>query len=240
MSIRKFQSALAIAVALCGASNLRADELVLDFKNGKITQLHSAGGGTAYGTSFVPTPTFGYAKATLSQRSSDQVWEGQVELNLAPGSVQGRPVPAQKRVNILVEYDGNPQGWTVHVADDNINDGYGGGGTEFQVLTFTDVNNHFENTYFGMYANAGSSVDKVIDKRVSVKDGSLRFSIANQEISIGQPYEIFQAPNAKNLIALPSSSGDMRLFAAFNRVVNYRSDRLGKGISKVIISTEAQ
>ena len=135
---------------------------------------------------------------------------------------------------------GNPQGWTVHVGDDAINDGYGGGGAEFQVLTFTPVTNNFESTYFGIYAPIFGGVDKLVDRRISVKDGALRFTVANQEITMGSPYEVFQSGNAKNLIGLPGSGGDMRLFAAFNRVISGRPDRTGTGVRRVVISTEVQ
>ena len=83
-------------------------------------------------------------------------------------------------------------------------------------------------------------MDKLVDRRISVKDGALRFSVANQEITMGSPYEVFQAGNAKNLIALPGAGGDMRLFAAFNRVISGRLDRTGTGVRRVVMSTEAQ
>lgn len=228
----------ALSVLIYGASTAHANDLVLDLKNGTITELKSsAGTSTTYSSTYSPTSTFGYATVTMATGTLAP-WEARVDINLAPGIVGGQMQQPKKRVNFLVEYDGNPRGWTVHVGDDAINDGYGGGGSEFQVLTQVNTNTDFENTMFALYSTTFGPFDKVLEKRVSVKDGALRFSVANQEISLGSPYEVLQAGSSKNLIALPGTNGDMRVYAGFNRVISGRLDRKGAGVSKVIISVE--
>ena len=210
---------------------------MLDFKHGTITELKStAGNSTTVSSTYAPTATFGYAKVVMS--SGGGVWDARVDVNLAPGIVGGQFQAPKKRVNFLVEYDGNPRGWTVHIGDDAINDGYGGGGAELQVLTPQSAASDFENTMLALYSTTYGPFDKVLEKRVSVKDGALRFSVANQEIMLGSPYEVLQAGSVKNLIALPGTNGDMKVFAGFNRVISGRPDRTGSGVSKVIISVE--
>ena len=230
----------ALSVVIYGASTADANDLVLDLKKGTITELRStAGSSNTVASTYVPTATFGYAKVVMApSTSSSGTWEARVDVDLNPGIVAGQQQAAKKRVNFLVEYDGDPRGWTVHIGDDAINDGYGGGGAELQVLTPQNPASAFENTMLALYSTTYGPFDKVLEKRVSVKDGALRFSVANQEITLGSPYEVLQAGSVKNLIALPGTNGDMRVYAGFNRVISGRPDRTGSGVSKVIISVE--
>ncbi len=226
--MRKLLITTALAIAA------RAD-IVIDLKNGVVNETYSTAG--------APTPvsdtgnpayseTSGYAKVLLTKKSTSGCpstpYEAKVEINLAPAGA----TPLTK-MSILVEYEGIPSLWHTHIGDDTINDGYGGGAglkgsAELQVLD-QDV---------AVYSTglAPGKVDKLYGGQLRLTEGSLHFNIADQSLSIGQPYTVLGSPYLKQLFDF--GAADKKIYAAFNRVVSDGSPRKGCGAKKVHLSFE--
>ena len=83
-------------------------------------------------------------------------------------------------------------------------------------------------------------VQNIVAQDLQLEKGSLRFEVANQFLAWGQPRNILDSTQAKKLMAFPDFKGDYRLFAAFNRVIGGRADRIGCGAARAIIQLEAQ
>jgi hypothetical protein len=140
-----------------------------------------------------------------------------------------------KQARIVVEYEGQPQGWTSHIAGAPNTDGYGGGDADAAEMHITSFDNNDDRLLVYSRPFFGQGVEKLLERQVSVRDGAAKFIVANQKVSFGQPFETLESPFSKTLFTI-DPNGDGTIYAAFNRVVSGRTDRNGCGARRVLIS----
>ncbi|MFN0106452.1 MAG: hypothetical protein ACKV2U_30720 [Bryobacteraceae bacterium] len=226
------------AVALGGMLMLSAQlsgDVIIDLKNGVVTE--------TFNTAPLPAAisgdglagyqeSSGYAGVTLAKKTgsgcSSTPYEAHVMVNLAPAS----KTPL-KKLSILVEYEGTPSQWHTHIGDDAANNGYGGGNGLAGIAELQVVGQDLAVYSVGL---APGKVDKLYGAQVRLTEGALHFNVANQELSIGQPYTILQSPYQKQLFDFGAT--DKKLFAGFNRVIANDPSRTGCGAKKVHLSFE--
>ncbi len=216
-------------IMLCGT--LRAD-IVIDLKNGVVTETYphvslapvSAGSG-------VYLSSDGYAKVTLVKKASgcsSTPYEARVDINLSPSG--HTPVA---RLSVLVEYEGRPSGWTTHIGDDALNDGYGGG---TQLKGVAEVQVLEQNLSIYSIGLAAGVVDRLAFSSMRLTEGSLHLNIADQSLTSGQPALTIDSKNLRQLFDF--GQPDKTLFAAFNRVISNFSERKGCGARRVVLGFE--
>lgn len=124
---------------------------------------------------------------------------------------------------VWVEYEGEPEGWTVNIGDSPTNNGFGGDGgsappgqnAEVQVL----------DQVLSVYSAADNpaDVDLLLSQSLGLRDGTLKFVVCHQSVSVGQPYAKLDTPDLERLFFLdddPGSPDNRTLYVGFNRVVN--------------------
>ncbi|MDB4951802.1 MAG: hypothetical protein JWM27_4451 [Gemmatimonadetes bacterium] len=142
-----------------------------------------------------------------------------------------------KQVNVVVEYEGLPSGWTLDFGDSQTNNGYGGGvpGTTAHMAELQVVN--------GMLtvhrANSGT-IAQVWP--VTLQDGALKIVARNQFLSWGQPYAVVPNAGGNSLFALPDLTGPMpdgmSMYLGINRVIYNPGNRVGYGVRRVMITMQ--
>lgn len=140
------------------------------------------------------------------------------------------------QVNVLVEYEGEPSGWTLNLGDSATNNGFGGdAGTtrnnaELQVLE----------QQMSVYnaSDDPDTVDRLVHQHLALDDGAIRLTVADQTVGWGQPRGILQTPGLGRLFAIPDEVGDERsIYLGINRVIN-DTNRRGCGVRRVLVSFE--
>ncbi len=217
----------ATALSLCA-------DVVIDLKTGIVTETFAttipapiSSAGPSY------TTIDGYARIDIAKKAggcTPTPYEAVVEVNLAPTNAT-----ALTRLSVTVEYEGKPSGWTTHLGDDINNDGYGGGSAVQGVAEAHTIGETFFVYSTGL---AVGSVEKVIESKQRLTEGALHFNISDQKLTFGQPYTVLDSGNLKQLFDLTGTTADKKLFLGFNRVIRYRSDRLGCGAKRVILAFE--
>jgi len=148
--------------------------------------------------------------------------------------------PQCSRAVVWLDYDGAPAGWTLDIGDSETNDGYGGdAGTlpagqnaEVQVL----------NQALTVYSAADNpgDVDELVHQQLGLEEGALRFTIADQALTWGQPFHRMATPDLGRLFFLPDDPvepGNRTVYVGINRVVGNAS-RTGCGVSKAMVMFE--
>ena len=220
-------------------ATLAQAQVVIDLRNGSIHDL---------GTNPLPTRATGstytnqYMKVTVARNPGCALtpFQALVEVNLKPTGA-----PEMKRAFVDVDYtspavntnNAVPSGWVTHIGDDVANDGYGGG-TDIQGAAEAHVTN--QTLYVYSTGLAAGVVQNILTQDMELEKGSLRFEVANQYLAWGQPRNIVDSFAAKKLYAFPDSKGDYKMYAAFNRVISGRTDRVGCGAARAILQLEAQ
>jgi hypothetical protein len=228
MSILKAAAALAVT-----AISLFAD-VVVDLKTGIVTETFANTTNSPV-SSAGPNYTTGdsYARVNVTKKASGCTTtphEALVEVNLSPSG--GTPIT---RLSVTVEYEGKPSGWTTHLGDDVDNDGFGGGTS---VQGVAEAHTIGETFYVYSTGLAVGSVEKVIESKLRLTEGALHFNVSDQKLTFGQPYTVLDSGNLKQLFDLTGSTADKKLYLGFNRVINYRADRVGCGARRVILAFE--
>lgn len=216
-------------MSLFASIPVRAD-VIIDLKNGVVTEIFNTATTAAISSDAVAgyTDSSGYSKVRLIKKPNSGCattpYEAVVEFNLAPGE----GTADMKKLSVLVEYEGTPSGWNTHLGDDIRNDGYGGGTSLSGVAEL-----HVQGEELSMYTSAfaAGAVDKVLGSSLKLTEGALHFNIANQSVTIGQPYTILESKYQKALFDF--DAGDKKLYAGFNRVIADNTSRKGCGAKKV-------
>lgn len=219
---------------LAGIATSRAD-ILIDLKNGVITdtKITPAQSTTTYTSTYV---TVSLQKTTTCAATP---YEALVSLNFKPTT------PANtleiKKVAIDVQFDSPtatepllPRGWVAHIGDDLTNDGYGGGSS----IDGGTAEAHITNQQLLVYTTAlePGIVEKLLTQDLQLAAGSITFTVANQFLSWGNPYNELDSTNSKKLFQIPNKNNDYKIYASFNRVINGRADRKGCGARQVVIS----
>ena len=219
-------------VAMAAAAFTLSADVVIDLKTGIVTETVASGTpisspGPSYNTSD------GYARVDIAKKGSGCTStpnEALVEVNLSPANEA--PV---SRLSVTVEYEGKPSGWTTHLGDDVNNDGYGGGSG---VQGVAEAHTIGETFYVYSTGLSVGNVEKVIESKLRLTEGALHFNVSDQRLTFGQPYTVLDSGNLKQLFDLTGASADKKLYLGFNRVIRYRSDRIGCGARRVILAFE--
>lgn len=144
------------------------------------------------------------------------------------------------QANVVVEYEGLPQLWTVNLGDSPTNDGYAGdAGTTPNNAEMWIVDER-------MSVVNGSNNPAAIDNPLlrldlSLTDSAMKFVVKNQFLSWGQPYGLIQMPATKHLYAVPDTLVPAQaslIYLGLNEVITGRPDRQGCGARRVLITLQ--
>ncbi|MFN0106453.1 MAG: hypothetical protein ACKV2U_30725 [Bryobacteraceae bacterium] len=206
--------------------------LVIDLVTGSIFDLGPATPVRAINSYLMPYAT---VQTAAVRTCPDTPYQAKVEVNFSPGNA-----PVLKKARLTVEYDGGPStrlpnlptGWTTHIGDDPMNDGFGGGSglnhvAEAQVL---DQN-------LAVYSSAlnPGEVDRVVYQEMRIAKGAVKYEFANQYFSWGQPFNEVDATNGKKLFEIGTAGSDSRVYIGLNRVIRNGSPRIGCGAKRAIL-----
>ncbi|MEI6553213.1 MAG: peptidoglycan-binding domain-containing protein [bacterium] len=191
--------------------------------------------------------------AVLSQQNG----QGLVSLNLDPSVSSGNT-----KVKFDVTFGSNtPDGWNVDIGNSLANDGYGGGNGQNTNTAELNVISHSVNSSWGFYTFGNDSIlyhptdsidahllikkietqnnpltGKTISFTVGDKSLGYDFSAANSESNVLQNQYLYDLGGQNDFDTnMPSPK---TFYAAFNRVVNGRGDRVGTGVTKVHITLQ--
>lgn len=150
-------------------------------------------------------------------------------------------IPAEcTEANIVVEYEGKPAGWSVHIADSKTNDGHSGdyGTTEHEAEVW--VAHEILAVAPANQLQPLGIDNPLIRQFLSLTDATLKVVVKDQFVSWGQPYSYVQTPATRNLFAIPDTTvpeADQRaIYLGLNRVVWGPGDRTGCGARRVLLS----
>ncbi|MCP4664109.1 MAG: hypothetical protein GY856_52665 [bacterium] len=141
------------------------------------------------------------------------------------------------QANILVEYEGEPEGWSLGLGDSPTNNGFGGdSGTtpnnaELQILE----------QQLAVYnaASVPEEVDRLVIQDLALTDGAIRLTVGDQAVGWGQPRAALQTSGLNRLFAIPDldSADGSSVYLGLNRVV-LNDSRRGCGVRRVLVSFE--
>lgn len=162
-------------------------------------------------------------------------YEAHVNINLDPHD----PNKPARTAHITVEYEGTPAGWTVDIGDSPTDNGYGGNNGTSEKAAEVQVVDQLLSVFddnTGVYGQ----VDNLLRQQESLTNGSLKFTITDQTLTVGQPSSVLATPVTKLLYTLPDPAdpnGPYYIYAAFNAVIYPTSGRTGCGARSAVIST---
>ena len=148
-------------------------------------------------------------------------------------------------IKVLVDYDGEPEGWTVDIGDSETNNGFAGDGGSLPPGQNAEVQ-ILDSTLSVFHAGAAPPIDEVAHAQLALQDGAIKFVVENQFLSWGNPYSYLDAHQVlNNLFFLPDPVGageNRTLYVALNRVIypatGQDTARNGCGARHAIIWTE--
>lgn len=151
--------------------------------------------------------------------------------------------PQCQRAVVWLDYDGLPAGWSVNIGDSDTNNGFGGdagtsGGRNAEVEVFGQQ--------LAVYnaADNPADVEQLVVQDLALREGALRFTVQDQRLTWGQPFNRLDTADLERLFFLPQSpqGGEDRLiYVGLNRVVaplGDSADRTGCGVSKALVMFE--
>jgi hypothetical protein len=148
-------------------------------------------------------------------------------------------------IKVVVDYDGEPEGWTLNVGDSDTNNGFAGDGgslplgqnAEMQIL---------DSTLTVYHAGDAPPIDQLALAQLALEDSAFKVVVEDQFVSWGNPYANLDAHQAlQNLFFLPDPVGageNRTLYVGLNRVIapatGQNTGRNGCGVRHAIIWTE--
>ena len=158
--------------------------------------------------------------------------------------VQVNLPPACTTIDVWVQYEGQPEGWTVNIGDSLTNNGFGG--DQGTLPAGENAEAHVLDETLWLY-NGGTLpelIDPLVNQHLVLTDGALNFTVRDQFIGMGQPYSTFMTPNTQRLFSLPDdpvAPANRTIYVGLNRVVSPVGDanpsRNGCGARRVLITT---
>jgi hypothetical protein len=185
-------------------------------------------------------------RVTVGFSSAGEFARARVRIDLSP--------PCEK-ATVVVEYDGEPHGWTVHLSDSGMGDGDGGITSETSPYTAelvvrgpvtgppcpTGKEPHRLEVFASQAGTAPGQLITGYD--ICPQDSAIRFVLRNQFLWWGQPHN--QVPNfgSNRLFQIPDTglNGDGgEIYLGLNRVVHPSSTigRVGTHVRRAIIWVE--
>jgi len=189
----------------------------------------------------VVTPTgipFGVGAPTFTHVTNANCpsgwWQANVDIYLKD------PSGAARTAYITAEYQGTPVGWTIDIGDSATDNGYGGNDGGPEHAAEVQVSDQTLRVYND--PKIPGQVDNLLTQPLSLSDGSLKFTVSNQTLAVGQPQTVLATPVTQTLFWIPDpvaqTDAEMwSIHAAFNGVVRGDTSRQGCGVDNVIIWT---
>jgi hypothetical protein len=151
--------------------------------------------------------------------------------------------PQCNRAVVWLDYDGVPADWTLNIGDSDTNNGFGGdagtsGGRNAEVEVL------HQQLRVWSAADNPADVDPLVTQQLGLQEGALRFTVQDQKITWGQPYNSMETPDLERLFFLPANPGaseDRVVYVGLNRVVaplGGPASRTGCGVSKAMVMFE--
>jgi hypothetical protein len=148
----------------------------------------------------------------------------------------------------VAEYQDTPSSWTVDIGDSPTDNGFGGGSDSRKAAEVQVVDQKL--SVFDDNTGVPGQVDNMLTQLESLTDGSLKFTITDQTLTIGPPWTRLWTPVTKLLYTLPDPAEDPAMcpaapggpyglaciYAAFNAVILPTPGRVGCGVRGVTIS----
>lgn len=130
--------------------------------------------------------------------------------------------PGCSGVAVLVEYEGEPEGFTVNIGDSETNNGFAGDSGSVPIGQNAEVQILHED--LAVYSAASAPpVDQIGSQHLALKDGAIQFVIKDQFVSWGQPYSALATPSLNKLFflpATPTAPDNHTIYVGLNRVIH--------------------
>lgn len=198
-----------------------------------------AGGGTLCNTTVYPTLTPATAPAT--QPSNPFIMPGPASATCAGGSFRATvvevDVPPGCGVAVWVQYQGDPDGWTVNIGDSVTNNGFGGDAGTLPAGQNAEVEVLDELVRLWSAADNPTDVEALATQHLALRDGALNFVVQDQYVSWGQQYTALETPDLERLFFLPASPvapENRTIYVGLNRTIGDPS-RNGCGARRALI-----
>ncbi len=163
----------------------------------------------------------------------DEFFSALVQIDVDPGAD-----PLCSCAEIIVEYEGEPQGWTLNVANSATNNGYGGNSPSDPSYSAELQIDGKHMIVYGHYDNP--PVDRIWRQETNLADGAIKFVVCDQFMSWSPVSGNLDTAVAQVLFHVPDNTpsayneeGD--LFVAVNRVVRPTAGRVGQNARSVTI-----
>lgn len=176
----------------------------------------TAGGGTICPNGAVYTPLQSHPVVTTTTNPTCDIsrWRAVVARVQIPTDCTG--------VSVWIEYDGQPEGFTVNIGDSETNNGFAGDSGSLPLGQNAEA--EIVNETLSVHSAADAPpVDRLLQQQLALEDGSIRFVVENQTLTVGQPRTVLATPSLERLFFLPNPvpAGENRtIYVAFNRVIS--------------------
>lgn len=151
--------------------------------------------------------------------------------------------PECSGIEVWVDYQGTPEGWTVNIGDSKTNNGFGGDSGSTPIGQNAEVQVLDESLAVYSAADNPVDVDRLVLQHLALTDGALKFTVGDQSLSWGQPFAALETEGLERLFFVPAT-GDRTLYVGLNRVVDPaaplgtpNTTRNGCGLRHAIIFT---
>jgi hypothetical protein len=205
-----------------------------------------AGGGTICPNSTVfPTVTQPAPPPAAGQLPHPDLTVGSASTTCTGGAFRAVvvqvDVPAEcSGVAVWVEYQGDPDGWSVNIGDSITDNGFGGDSGSLPAGQNAEVEVLDELVRVWSAADNPSEVDALLTQHLALHDGAMKFVVQNQYLSWGQQYTALETPDLERLFFLPSSPvapENRTIWVGLNRTVG-SPDRNGCGARRALIHVQ--
>lgn len=130
--------------------------------------------------------------------------------------------PACSCATVWVEFDGEPEGWTVNIGDSDSNNGFGGDAGSIPLGQNAEVDVLDQRLTVWSAADNPAEVDPLLVQHLGLTDGSLKFVVCDQSVSVGQPLSKLETPDLQRLFFLPAApqgAENRTFYVGLNRTV---------------------
>jgi hypothetical protein len=150
--------------------------------------------------------------------------------------------PTCTQANVVVEYEGQPFGWSTHIGDSLTNDGHAGdAGTTEREAEIWVFNENLSLAAANLLVPLGID-NPLTTQHLSLTNAALKFVVKDQFVSWGQPYGFVQMPATRNLFSIPDltvPAADQRaIYLGLNRVIHGPGARTGCGARRVLVTLQ--
>lgn len=126
-------------------------------------------------------------------------------------------------VAVWVQYEGEPSGFTLDVADSETDNGFGGDGGSLPAGQNAELQVLDDDLSVYNASSVAANVGQLTNQQLALKDGSLNVIVKDQFVSWGNPYGALSTPGIQQLFFLPpapvTAPANRTLYVGFNRVV---------------------